>query len=116
MAKLSPIKAADEWFQGETKLFDFTVETEEENGTPQDVTGWALRWQIMAHKRAQDTLLEKSTGGSGVVITDGPSGVCEVTVDPTDTTVLEPKMYWHELWRTDAGFETVLSYGPAELL
>lgn len=115
MAKLSPIRAPDAWFQGETRVFRFLVETETEDGTPQDVSGWAVRWQIMAHKKAQDTLLEKATG-AGIVIADGPGGVCEVTIDPADTTAMEPKLYWHELWRTDAGFETVLSYGPAELL
>lgn len=116
MSKLAPITDEDEWFQGETKLLTFTVETEEENGTPEVISGWTIQWMLMGHKKAQSSIFTKETGGSGVVITDGLNGLVEVTIDPGDTTGVEPRTYWHELWRTDAGFEAVLSYGPAELL
>lgn len=116
MSKLSPITTDDEWFQGETKLLSFTVETEEENGTPEVISGWAIRWELRPHKKAQSTIFTKETGGSGVVITDPLNGLVEVTIDAADTIEIEPRTYWHELWRTDVGFETVLSYGPAELL
>lgn len=115
MAKRSPITKDDEWFQGETKILEYTVETEAEDGTVQVITGWSLRWQLMNHQKSQDTVFEKATAGLGVVITDGPNGQAQVTIDPVDTTDIEPRTYWFELWRTDLGFETVLSYGPALL-
>ena len=116
MAKLSPITTDDEWFQGETKLLRFGIETEDEDGTREVINGWSVRWQLMQNKKSQDTILEKATGGSGIVITNGANGELEVTIAPSDTTDIEPRTYWHELWRTDTNFETVLSYGPAALL
>lgn len=110
MAKRSPIKSEDEWFQGETKLLEFTIETAAEDGSPQLISGWTIQWQLMNHQKSQDTVFTKPA-----VITDDNNGLVQVTVDPTDTNELEPRTYWHELWRMDTGFEAVLSYGPAVL-
>lgn len=112
MAKLSPIEEEDNWFQGETKLFEFTVNKADDSG-PEIITGWAIEWRVFQHAKAQDTLLVET--GADVTITDGPNGLVRVTVAAADTIEIEPSIYWHELWRTDVNNEAVLSYGPAVL-
>lgn len=111
MPKLSPIVSSDEFFTGKDKVLQFT------DTTPTDITGWALKWVLALNNDRRSVLVTKTTG-SGISITNGAGGVCQVTVADTDTDNLEgsedPK-YFHELSRTDAGNEDVLAYGPVTL-
>lgn len=106
------ITADDRFFTGKDKRIQFTIDT--------DITGWSLRWVLVKKPvtaQSSDWLVEKTTG-AGISITDGPNGVCVVSVDDTDTDDLKGGInarYYHELTRTDAGFEDVLSYGDVVL-
>lgn len=94
-------------FAGEDKTLQFTVTNLA--GATQVITGWTLQWK-----------LETSQGGtvsvtkSGVV-TDGPNGVCTVTLAAADTAALAGGRYWHVLNRTDSGFAGALAAGTFAL-
>jgi hypothetical protein len=115
MAIEANIGVSADWFTGEDKSLVFTV-NQSDGSTAQDITGWSLSWML---KRAvadadADALITKTTG-SGIALTTPASGICTVTIDDTDTDSLEPGTFRHELKRTGAGVETILSYGTAVL-
>lgn len=111
MAEQADIAAADNWFLGEDKVLEFTVV--DSAGAAVNITGWALEW-ILRSGAGERALLTK-TVGSGVTITGGAGGVCQVAIADTDTDDLAAGRYWHALRRTDAGNEAVLSYGQVVL-
>lgn len=105
----------DDWFTGEDKSLVFTIYQSNET-TAQDITGWALSYRL---KRSPadadgDAVLTKTTG-SGIALTTPLSGICTVTIEDTDTDSLDPRTYFHELKRTNAGNETVLTTGSVLL-
>lgn len=89
-----------------------------------DINGWALSW--MVKRKADHTdlqaLLTKTTAGGAIVIggvfnATPASNLQRATLSVADTdtdTTINPGMYFWELKRTDAGFETVLAYGTFE--
>lgn len=111
MATQADIAAADNWFLGEDKVLSFTVV--DVAGAAVNITGWAIEW-VLRERQGDRALIEKAVG-SGVTISDGPGGVCQVAVTDTDTDTLAGGRYWHALRRTDAGNEAVLSYGQVVL-
>jgi len=109
-----------DWFVGEDKIFAFTIYQKTAAGvltsTPQNITGWALRWDMRrTDSEADPVVLTKASGGSGITITDGPNGQGQVLIDDTDTDTLVPRLYRHALKRTDSGSETLLLWGSASL-
>lgn len=111
---------SSDWFIGEDKIFAFTIYQKTAAGvlttTPQDISGWALRWDLRrSHLEGDPVVLSKSTGGSGITITSGPAGTGQIAIADTDTDALPPKLYYHALKRTDADSETVLLQGFATL-
>jgi len=74
--------------RGDDRTIDFVVDLD---GTPQDITGWSLRFTartaVPAGTVTDDTgaTLHYSTGGGGVTITDGPGGAVEVAIAGADT-------------------------------
>jgi hypothetical protein len=115
MAIKAPIAASDEWYAGEDKSLVFTIY--QSNGTTaQDLTGWTLSWTLKRFASDLDVaaILTKTTV-SGITLTTPGSGVATVAVADTDTDPIVPGLYHHELKRTNAGNETVLSYGTAVL-
>lgn len=75
-----------EVIRGDTSFIDFAVTL---GGSPQNITGWAL-W-FTAKRRVGDAdpgVLQKSTNGGGVTITNAVGGLGTVTVAPADTTAL----------------------------
>lgn len=111
MPKNAPITIEDEFFTGKDKVLQFT------DTGPEDITGWALKW-VLAKNADRTQVLASKTTDSGISITDGPGGICQVTVADTDTEGLkgsENPDYYHELSRTDAGNEDVLAYGTVVL-
>jgi hypothetical protein len=112
------ITKTDELFTGKDKVLAFTVV--DSAGVAVNITGWALRWVLELKPfpgRSTGWLVSK-TVGSGISITDGAGGVCQVTIDDTDTDTFDGSDtpdYYHELTRTDAGNEDVLAYGPVVL-
>lgn len=91
-----------------------------------DISGWAISWMVKRFKDQADNvaLLTKTTTGGHITI--GGSFNADPTVNTqratlsvldTDTdTAINDGMYWWELKRTDAGFETVLAYGSFECI
>jgi hypothetical protein len=111
MAVESNIAESDDFFIGEDKSLTWTI-YQSDGTTAQDVTGWALSWTVKRREGDLDAsaVLTKTTS-SGIELTTPASGIVTVTVADTDTDSLHPQTYYHELKRTDAGFETVLTYG-----
>ena len=81
----------------------------------QDLSGWTVKWRLLASPNAllanvilsvDATLINASLGITDIIIAD--------TVLEAITTVV-PGTYFYKLWRTDAGFETVLAYGSVVL-
>lgn len=112
-----PIALDAGWHIGEDKTLEFTVV--DAAGTVVDITGWTLSWMLKRRMGDVDALaiLTKTTGAGTVTITDGDAGECEVDIDDTDTdtAVVAHRDYWHELKRTDAGFEAILAQGLVNL-
>lgn len=85
-----------------------------------DIGGWALSWMVkLATSDADAAALVTKTGSSGIAIAgtfnSAPSTNAQratVTVEDTDTATLTAGVRVWELKRTDAGYETVLAYGP----
>jgi hypothetical protein len=102
-----------DWFTGEDKSVQFTV-YQHHSTTAQNITGWALSWTVK-RTRTGTALLTKTTSDD-IALTTAASGICTVTVSDADISTLDGEVqYWHELKRTDAGNETVLSQGTFTL-
>lgn len=115
MAIRDDITKDDDFYTGEDKTLTVTV-YEADGTTPQNITGWSLsyRWKRSLSDPDSDAVLTKTTS-SGITLTTPASGVCTVTIADTDTDSLEARTYYHELKRTDAGSETVLTTGSVLL-
>lgn len=87
------------------------------SGTAQNITGWTLSWVLKRKTSDADVsaILTKTTAAGGIALTTAASGIATVTIADTDTDTFTPGTYYHELKRTDAGFETVLITGRAVL-
>lgn len=88
-----------------------------------NITGWALSWMLKADKKDLDVraALTKTTA-AGIVISGTFNAVpatntqvATVTLAAADTKPLAPGLWYYELKRTDAGFETVLAFGKFTL-
>lgn len=118
MTTTQAITYDDKFFTGKDASFNFTVL--DDDGDPVDISTYALRWILVRYpvvEAAASWLVSKTTV-SGITITDGPAGECTVTVDDDNTTTLQGSnspRYWHQLERTDAGLEDLLSCGPVVL-
>lgn len=78
--------------QGEDKTLEITVVGE--NGSAKNITGATITW-VLAKTVGDTALVTKSTGGSGISITDAVNGVFQVTLDGSDTTNYSG-VYHHE--------------------
>ncbi len=116
MALKLTIDEADRFFTNADKLIKFIV-YQEDGVTAQNITGWALSWLLK--RRATDAdaaaAVTKTTGVGSITITNGTTGLCQLTVTDEDTAVVKAGIYVHELKRTDAGSETPLSEGTVVL-
>lgn len=115
MATKSDITADDDFFIGEDKSLVFTVT--DAAGDALNISGWSLSWMVKRRRADADgsALIVKTTDDDIALTTPG-DGVCTVLVADTDTDAMLPgTLYYHELKRTDAGFETVLAYGELTL-
>lgn len=115
MAIRDDIDESDDFYTGEDKTLTFTI-YQSDGATPQNITGWALSytWKRQLSDADSAAVLTKTTGG-GIVLTTPTDGVCTVTIADTDTDALTARTYRHELKRTDAGSETVLTTGTVVL-
>jgi hypothetical protein len=67
---------------------------EDDETTPQDLTGASLRWRL-GRSYSVGHVLEK-TNPAGVVVTDAAAGQAYVDLDATDTVDLQGS-YYHEI-------------------
>lgn len=118
------IETATELFIGADHQFPCTIYTSNAQTACVNIAGWGLSWKV---KRSLDDPDSKSlvtkTTAAGIVISGAFNAtpavntqLATVTVEDIDTDGLQAGVYHHELKRTDAGFETVLAYGPLTLL
>jgi hypothetical protein len=87
MAEASSI--VSDWYVGEDKVFAFTIYQKSADGTltttPQDITGWSLKWELRRSDSEADPAIITKTTGSGIVVTSGVNGQGAITIDDTDT-------------------------------
>lgn len=132
MAKRQDITArADRpWFVGEDKILLLEI-LQEDEATPEDVTGQALEWVARLNAADPDPpLIRKTTGDGSVTIIGVYNAVravntqrVRIAVPSADTVALTPsaaiappQMYKHACRRTDVGSRGVYAYGDLELL
>jgi hypothetical protein len=115
MAIRDDIDADDDFYTGEDKTITVTI-YQADDTTAQNITGWALSytWKRAKTDADADAVLTKTTS-NGITLTTPTDGVCTIAIADTDTDGLVARTYWHELKRTDAGSETVLTTGTVEL-
>jgi hypothetical protein len=114
MAIEQPIMAYSQYFTGEDKTLAFTIYASD-GVTLQTITGWSLSWMLKADPEDEDSeaLITKVTP-TEVAITGASTLTVTLADDDIEDLDADTK-YHHELKRTDAGLETVLSYGPFQL-
>lgn len=89
--------------RGDTAFLDFAVVL---NAAPQNITGWTL-W-FTAKRRVGDAdpgVLQKSTTGGGITITNAATGLGTVNLVPADTAALpeQPTTLYADLQGKDGG-------------
>lgn len=118
MAERSNITSDHEWFTNTDHILEFTI-YQEDGVTVQNITGWDFSWFLKRGSKDLDAaaLLAKTSTGSpaDIAIVNGPAGRVDVVVADVDTLNIRGGDYFHELKRTEAAQETVLSYGSAKL-
>lgn len=110
----SPIADSENFFAGEDRTILFDVK-QEDGTTPQNMTGWALTWELKAS--ATGSVSVSKTTVSGITIGNGigTGDRATVTVAKADTSALTAATFFHILRRTDSGASTVLAFGDAIL-
>lgn len=79
---------------------------------PISISGWSLMFELGVLPFNNATaLITKTTAGGGIVIVDALSGIFRVLLSKADTEPLGSKSYYHEIRRTDANNESLISYG-----
>lgn len=114
MAVERNITKDEHFFLGEDKALVFTI-YQADGETPQDITGWALIFVFRKAPSTADPALISKTTSAGIALTTPLSGVCTVTIEDTDTEDLAEGKYYYSLKRTDAGSETILTFGSVQL-
>jgi hypothetical protein len=122
MAIRHDITTTDLWFRGEDKRLQFVNYASGAKAAVLDASGYALSWQLSTAP-GQTPIITKTTGGGGITVSGifnaDPAlntQVIEVAVADTDTDGLTEINNWHELKRTDAGLEGVITHGKAAIL
>lgn len=102
-------------YQGQTWVNIVTIYESESSATPAVITGWELEATFAPINTGviRDELTK--TIGDGVSITDGPNGICTVTLPADDTEDMSGKWEW-ALWVVDEGAEAPLSVGTLTML
>ena len=75
---------AFEMWRGDTEVFDAAVTV---SGVAIDITGCSLRFTAKRNLNDTDAeaIFQITTAGGGIVITNGPAGLAEITVASADT-------------------------------
>lgn len=94
--------------RGEARTFTGTHVTSATDTTPVNITGWTLSFTV--RDANNQIVIQKAPS---VVL--GPTGTFSFSVTASDTT-LSANIYNCDLWRTDAGNETVMGVGTFTIL
>ena len=116
MALRMDITTQDRWFTNTDYEIPFQI-LQNDEVTPQDITGWTFTWMLKIRKGDPDVdAIITKTSPTGVDIVNAATGLGRVLIadDDTDEDV-KSGVYWHELKRTGAGVETVPIQGRATL-
>ena len=111
MARLEPITEADEWYIGENKVLHWIIRQQDDD-TLQDITAWTGEFRL-ANGPNDVSFYDEATSINGAPA----NGDLQITSAAADTigAVTKPGTYYYELWRTNAGAEAVLAYGPCTI-
>lgn len=116
MAKYSPIRRSDNWFQGERKVFRWPI-TDAEGG-PVDLTGLNLQWRLHAHRGSDLVYITVEPDDFDTPEGDDSSIAVWVVEDTTytqdgATTQIPAGWHYYELWELTS--KTLLAHGGALL-
>lgn len=122
MSYTDHILKEDGWFTAEDKVLTFRVyaytatqpSIEADTAATEVITGWALSYMLKRRRTDADAdaVLTYTTGAGEITIV---SPDASVSVPAEDTENLEEAVYFHELKRTDTGFNHVLCDGEVHL-
>lgn len=116
MAVERHITEGDAFFLGEDKSLPVTV-YQSDGSTAQNITGWSISFMLKKKQTDSDAAAKiTKTTASGITLTTPASGLLTISIADTDTDSLAADTYWYEVKRTDAGFESILTYGTCQLL
>ena len=115
MARKRDITADDKFFRGEDKVLKVTIDDGATPPVAKDITTWTLAFTLRRSAGAEEVLITK-TSASGITITNGPGGLCQVAISDTDTASLVPGKYAYDVKRMTADAEAILVYGTLTLL
>jgi len=108
-----------DWAIGEDKTFAFTIYQKTAasvlTSTPQDITGWTLRWDMRRSDSEADPVVLSKVTPAQIVINPGTGGTGYIVIEDIDTDLLSGRVYRHAMKRADLGSETVLFFGNALL-
>ncbi len=100
LAPNPPYPGSDQNFSmraGDDKRITVTI-IDGATGGRKDISGSSARWSMA---RGSVSVL-KTTATGGIVITNGPQGVLDIVLVPSDTAAMAPGVYRHELEVVDA--------------
>ena len=72
-------------------------------GTPVNITGFTIKWQLFSNDTPPVALIAKSTGAASITITDGLNGIFNISILAADTVNIPQGHYAHEAVTTDLG-------------
>ncbi len=98
-------------FQGEDKTFQDLI-YQADGVTPQDITGWTVRFVICSYNDPTTIFLAKACTAVGPTA----NGLTGVTVLSTDTAPFYPGQYSYFFERTDVGADAVPTLGLFTLM
>lgn len=101
----------DHYVGGESIIWQYTIE--KEDGTAKNLSGATVDWYLF-NSRGEDTadaLLDTSSNGISVTITDAANGKAEVEIDGSATEDLAGGRYWQRLVVVDDSGNTQIWNG-----
>jgi hypothetical protein len=115
MATRFDIGATDYFFKAIDTAAEINVV--DSAGAAQALTGLALKWVLKRDAKAAAALITKTTGGGAITLDDedGTDDQAVIAIAKADTSGLRAGTYYQELYRTDSGSETLLSFGDCVL-
>jgi hypothetical protein len=96
-------------FVGEPKTLQFTI-FQADGVTPQNTAGYSFEWVLRASKWSALAIVTK-VDGNGISHVNDAAGRIDVAILRADTLGVVSGTYYHSLRRTNAGSESILSFG-----